>query len=91
MCRRFGADGATVIVCDLRGTADAVATLTEAGYVGEDVENILLKLIQAADFDIKDIMRALKMLSENLHLRPEALQEHSLQTSYSDSSPLLSD
>jgi ATP-dependent Clp protease ATP-binding subunit ClpX len=26
---------------------------TEAGYVGEDVENILLKLIQAADFDIK--------------------------------------
>ena len=32
--------------------ADATA-LTEAGYVGEDVENILLKLIQAADFDIK--------------------------------------
>lgn len=31
MCRRFGADGATVIVCDLRGTADAVAALTEAG------------------------------------------------------------
>lgn len=28
-------------------------TLTEAGYVGEDVENILLRLIQAADFDIK--------------------------------------
>ncbi len=32
--------------------ADATS-LTEAGYVGEDVENILLKLIQAADFDIK--------------------------------------
>jgi ATP-dependent Clp protease ATP-binding subunit ClpX len=32
--------------------ADATA-LTEAGYVGEDVENILLKLIQAADFDVK--------------------------------------
>lgn len=32
--------------------ADAT-TLTEAGYVGEDVENILLKLIQAADFDIE--------------------------------------
>ncbi|HEY4663334.1 MAG TPA: ATP-dependent Clp protease ATP-binding subunit ClpX [Candidatus Humimicrobiaceae bacterium] len=32
--------------------ADATA-LTEAGYVGEDVENILLRLIQAADFDIK--------------------------------------
>ncbi len=32
--------------------ADAT-TLTEAGYVGEDVENILLRLIQAADFDVK--------------------------------------
>ena len=32
--------------------ADATA-MTEAGYVGEDVENILLKLIQAADFDVK--------------------------------------
>jgi ATP-dependent Clp protease ATP-binding subunit ClpX len=33
-------------------SADATA-LTEAGYVGEDVENILLKLIQAADYDVK--------------------------------------
>lgn len=32
--------------------ADAT-TLTEAGYVGEDVENILLKLIQSAEYDIK--------------------------------------
>ena len=32
--------------------ADAT-TLTEAGYVGEDVENILLKIIQAADYDIE--------------------------------------
>ena len=32
--------------------ADAT-TLTEAGYVGEDVENVLLRLIQAADFDIE--------------------------------------
>ena len=31
--------------------ADATS-LTEAGYVGDDVENILLRLIQAADFDI---------------------------------------
>ena len=37
--------------------ADAT-TLTEAGYVGEDVENILLKLIQAADFDIERAERA---------------------------------
>ncbi len=35
-------------VRDRRRTA-----LTEAGYVGEDVENILLKLIQAADYDVK--------------------------------------
>ena len=32
--------------------ADAT-TLTEAGYVGEDVENILLRLLQAADFDVE--------------------------------------
>lgn len=38
--------------------ADATS-LTEAGYVGEDVENILLKLIQAADYDVdKEIGRA---------------------------------
>ena len=40
--------------------ADA-KTLTEAGYVGEDVENILLKLIQAADFDIPAPRSALSM------------------------------
>ncbi len=40
--------------------ADATA-LTEAGYVGEDVENILLKLLQAADFDIERAERALSM------------------------------
>ena len=37
--------------------ADAT-TLTEAGYVGEDVENILLKLIQAADYDIEKAQEA---------------------------------
>ena len=36
--------------------ADAT-TLTEAGYVGEDVENILLKLLQAADFDVERAQR----------------------------------
>ena len=41
--------------------ADATA-LTEAGYVGEDVENILLKLIQAADFDMKEHRRVLSIL-----------------------------
>ena len=43
--------------------ADSTA-LTEAGYVGEDVENILLKLIQAADFDIKKAETGIIYLDE---------------------------
>ncbi len=43
--------------------ADATA-LTEAGYVGEDVENILLKLIQAADFDIERAERGIIYIDE---------------------------
>ncbi len=43
--------------------ADAT-TLTEAGYVGEDVENILLKLIQAADFDIERAQRGIIYVDE---------------------------
>lgn len=43
--------------------ADATA-LTEAGYVGEDVENILLKLIQAADFDIKKAQTGIIYIDE---------------------------
>ena len=43
--------------------ADAT-TLTEAGYVGEDVENILLKLIQAADFDIEKAERGIVYIDE---------------------------
>ena len=44
-------------------TADAT-TLTEAGYVGEDVENILLKLIQNADFDIERAQRGIIYIDE---------------------------
>ncbi|HHW31283.1 MAG TPA: ATP-dependent Clp protease ATP-binding subunit ClpX [Clostridiaceae bacterium] len=43
--------------------ADATA-LTEAGYVGEDVENILLKLIQAADYDIERAERGIIYIDE---------------------------
>ena len=43
--------------------ADAT-TLTEAGYVGEDVENILLRLIQAADFDIQKAERGIIYIDE---------------------------
>ncbi len=43
--------------------ADAT-TLTEAGYVGEDVENILLRIIQAADFDIERAERGIIYIDE---------------------------
>ena len=43
--------------------ADAT-TLTEAGYVGEDVENILLRLIQAADFDVERAERGIIYVDE---------------------------
>src|SRR5699024_10888958 len=43
--------------------AEATA-LTEAGYVGEDVENILLKLIQAADFDVKKAEKGIIYIDE---------------------------
>jgi len=43
--------------------ADAT-TLTEAGYVGEDVENILLRLIQAADFDVEKAERGIIYVDE---------------------------
>jgi ATP-dependent Clp protease ATP-binding subunit ClpX len=39
-------------------------TLTEAGYVGEDVENILLKLLQAADYDLESAQRGIVYIDE---------------------------
>lgn len=39
-------------------------TLTEAGYVGEDVENILLRLIQAADYDLERAQRGIVYIDE---------------------------
>ena len=52
--------------------ADAT-TLTEAGYVGEDVENILLKLIQAADFDIERAEKGIIYIDELIRL-PEKVK-----------------
>ena len=43
--------------------ADAT-TLTEAGYVGEDVENIILKLVQAADYDIERAEKGIIYIDE---------------------------
>ena len=39
-------------------------TLTEAGYVGEDVENILLRLIQAADYDLERAQQGIVYIDE---------------------------
>jgi ATP-dependent Clp protease ATP-binding subunit ClpX len=43
--------------------ADAT-TLTEAGYVGEDVENIILRLLQAADYDVERAQRGIVYIDE---------------------------
>merc|ERR1712226_1713863 len=45
------------------GIGDAT-TLTEAGYVGEDVENLLLKLLHAADFDVEAAQRGILYIDE---------------------------
>jgi len=52
---------------NIRPRAFAIAdatTLTEAGYVGEDVENILLRLLQSADFDVKKAERGIIYIDE---------------------------
>lgn len=57
--------------------ADATS-LTEAGYVGEDVENILLRLIQAADFDIDKAEKGLfmSMRLTKLHVNQKTHPSH---------------
>ena len=51
--------------------ADAT-TLTEAGYVGEDVENILLKLLQAADYDVARAQSVLFISMRSIRLPKKA-------------------
>lgn len=51
-------------VLDVPFASCDATTLTEAGYVGEDVENILLKLIQAADYDIARAQRGIIYIDE---------------------------
>src|ERR1700704_121953 len=51
-------------ILDVPFSTAAATSLTEAGYVGEDVENILLRLIQAADFDLNRAQRGIIYIDE---------------------------
>jgi ATP-dependent Clp protease ATP-binding subunit ClpX len=51
-------------ILDVPFTIADATTLTEAGYVGEDVENIVLKLLQAADYDVEKAQRGIIYIDE---------------------------
>ena len=51
-------------ILDVPFTMADATTLTEAGYVGEDVENIILKLLQASDYDVKKAQRGIVYIDE---------------------------
>ncbi|MEW6408994.1 MAG: ATP-dependent Clp protease ATP-binding subunit ClpX [Nitrospirota bacterium] len=51
-------------ILDVPFTIADATTLTEAGYVGEDVENIILKLLQAADYDVERTQRGIVYIDE---------------------------
>ncbi|MBI3609217.1 MAG: ATP-dependent Clp protease ATP-binding subunit ClpX [Nitrospirae bacterium] len=51
-------------ILDVPFTIADATTLTEAGYVGEDVENIILKLLQAADYDVEQAERGIVYIDE---------------------------
>ena len=52
-------------ILDVPFTMADATTLTEAGYVGEDVENIILKLLQAADYNVEQAQRGHRLYRRN--------------------------
>ena len=53
-------------ILDVPFTMADATTLTEAGYVGEDVENIILKLLQAADYNVEKHKEELYILMKSI-------------------------
>jgi hypothetical protein len=65
-------------IIDVPFTIADATVLTEAGYVGEDVESILSNLLQAADYDVETVPGAASFISTKLIKYPEKATTHPL-------------